>query len=359
MERSASRSSTSRSPTAARLDGLTGVRFVAAAWVFAYHFFVLTVAGAPSWLRDVQASGHAAVSLFFVLSGFVLAYNYAAPLEAGRVSRARFWWARFARVVPLYALLIVVEIPLSLHAGLGGARVAAATAADLAGLQAWIPPIVFVGNTPGWSVSVELFFYVAFPWLAARLFQTPRRALAELAAFVLAALATAALPSLLPAQSGWALFAKCGPLTRLPEFVVGIGLGRAFLRGQLRLSPRLATLLAIVAVGLMAVVIGVQSQLPRYFLHAVLLVPFALFLYAVAHGGVVGRALGWRPLTILGEVSYGLYLLQMPLFQAIGGKYEWSAMTLCGYFVLLVGCATVLHFAVERPAQRWLLSARS
>src|SRR4051794_37640734 len=95
-----------------RPEGATRGRLFAAAWVFAYPFFVLTVDGAPAWVRDLQQTGHAAVSLFFVLSGFVLAYNYAGPLDDGRVSRARFWWARLARVVPLYALMIVVEIPL-------------------------------------------------------------------------------------------------------------------------------------------------------------------------------------------------------------------------------------------------------
>lgn len=343
-------------PERARLEGLTGVRFVAAAWVFAYHFFVLTVDGAPGWVKNAQQTGHAAVSLFFVLSGFVLAYNYAARLDGGGVSRARFWWARFARVMPLYALMILVEVPLSLHAGVGGARVAAATAADLAGLQAWIPAITFTGNAPGWSVSVELFFYLAFPWLAARLFVHPRWWLPELALFVVLALAMAVLPSLLPAGSGWSLFAKCGPLTRLPELIVGIGLGRAFLRGQARLGDGGATALALVALGLIAAVVAVQSQLPRYFVHAVLLVPFALLLWAVAHGGVLGRVLGCAPLRLLGEVSYGLYLLQMPLFQAIGGKYEWSAAMLTGYFALLVACATLLHFTVERPAQRRLLA---
>ena len=39
---------------------------------------------------------------------------------------------------------------------------------------------------------------------------------------------------------------------------------------------------------------------------------------------------------LLGEASYGLYLLQMPLFQALGGKYEWSAAAMLGFFALLV-----------------------
>lgn len=336
------------SPARARLHGLTGLRFVAAAWVFAYHFFVLTVAAAPWWLARAQNAGHAAVSLFFVLSGFVLAYNYAEPLATGRVSRARFWWLRLARVWPLYALVALVEAPLALHAGVGAARVAAATAGDLVGLQAWIPSITFVGNTPGWSVSVELFFYLAFPWLAA-LAARPRTRTTIIAALIVAALA-AASPAL--GTGGWAIFAKCGPPLRVPEFVVGIALGRAFLRRRRPLGATLARLCAALALGGIVVVVLASGALPRYFLHALLLPWFALLVWSIAEGA--GAWLGGAALTLLGEASYALYLLQLPLFQALGGKYEWPAATLFAFFALLVALSVAAHFAVEKPAQRRL-----
>ncbi|HEX9103847.1 MAG TPA: acyltransferase [Polyangia bacterium] len=336
-------------PARARLDGLTGVRFVAAAWVFAYHFLVLTVGGAPWWVARVQNAGHAAVSLFFVLSGFVLAYNYAEPLADGRVSRARFFRLRLARVWPLYALVAVVELPLALHAGVTPARIGAATAADVVGLQAWIPAITFVGNTPGWSVSVELFFYAAFPWLA---FLAARRAPRVLGAAFVLALAAAAAPALVPPASGAATFLKCGPPLRLPEFVAGIALGGAFVRRARPLSPAAANALAAIALVAVAAVVLASGHVPRYFLHALLLPAFCLLLWAVASG-----ALGWlggAAPKLLGEASYGLYLLQFPLFEALGGKYEWRLPAMLAFFALLVATSIVTHFAVEKPAQRWL-----
>jgi peptidoglycan/LPS O-acetylase OafA/YrhL len=102
--------------------------------------------------------------------------------------------------------------------------------------------------------------------------------------------------------------------------------------------------------------VSFQAHVPRYAVHAFLLLPFSLLLWAVAHGGVLGRALGRPSLRALGEISYGLYLLQMPLFSAIGGKYEWSAARLGAFVLLLVAGAALLHVAVERPAQRWLLA---
>jgi len=340
-------------PARARLHGLTGVRFFAAAWVFAYHFLVLTVGGAPWWVARAQNAGHAAVSLFFVLSGFVLAYNYAAPLGDRRVTRARFFWLRLARVWPLYALVAIVEIPLAIAAGTAPGRMGAATAADLIGLQAWIPSITFLGNTPGWSVSVELFFYAAFPWLAL-VAAHPRYARAALAGGLVLALGCAATPALVSPASGAATFLKCGPLLRLPEFVVGIALGRAFLSRRRTLAPAAANALA--AIGTLAVVAIVlaSGHVPRYFLHALLLPAFALLLWAVASGGA--RPLGSPALRLLGEASYGLYLLQMPLFQALAGKYEWSLARMVGFFALLVALSIAVHFTVEKPAQRWLVA---
>jgi len=96
-----------------------------------------------------------------------------------------------------------------------------------------------------------------------------------------------------------------------------------------------------------------SAGVPRYFLHALLLAPFALLLWAVAAGGA--RWLGGPTLRLLGEASYGLYLLQMPLFQAIGGKYEWSLLRMVGWFALLLLVSIGVHFAVEKPAQRWLV----
>jgi peptidoglycan/LPS O-acetylase OafA/YrhL len=358
-------------PARARLHGLTGLRFVAAAWVFAYHFLVLTVAGAPWWVARVQNAGHAAVSLFFVLSGFVLAYNYAEPLAAGRVSRARFWWLRLARVWPLYALVALVEIPLALHGGVAPGRVGAATAADLVGLQAWIPSFTFVGNSPGWSVSVELFFYAAFPWLvglagasgpagssgsagSSASAGVAGRARAVLAACLVLAVAAAATPALVPSTSGAATFLKCGPLLRLPEFVAGIALGRAFVHRRRPLAPAAATALAALALAAVAAIVLAAGALPRYFLHALLLPAFALGLWAVADGGA--RWLGGRALVLAGEASYALYLLQLPLFEALHGRYEWSLPRLCALFALLFALSIAVHFAVEKPAQRWLVA---
>src|SRR4051812_42705039 len=68
-------------PRKPSLDALVGIRFLAAMHIVMHHYVIMVPefrAGAPEWLRRLVAAAPSSVDLFFVLSGFVLAYNYAA-----------------------------------------------------------------------------------------------------------------------------------------------------------------------------------------------------------------------------------------------------------------------------------------
>lgn len=97
-----------RSPARKRLPALTGLRLLAALYVVSFHY-------APPLSQgfDVFTSaGYSAVSLFFILSGFVLAYNHIdMERDAITVDRGRFWLSRFARVYPAYLLALALMAP--------------------------------------------------------------------------------------------------------------------------------------------------------------------------------------------------------------------------------------------------------
>jgi acyltransferase-like protein len=94
-----------------RLDALTGLRFFAAIEVVVFHERAL-FAHFPAFLRNAISNGDVAVSLFFILSGFVLAYNYIRPQEKSlRVENREFWLARFARIYPGYFLAALMFSP--------------------------------------------------------------------------------------------------------------------------------------------------------------------------------------------------------------------------------------------------------
>ena len=112
--------------------------------------------------------GYASVSFFILLSGFVLAYNYAARARAGKLDRVRFWKARFTRLYPIYLLSLLLSwrmVPQEYGAHTHGMFWTGMVLTPLL-LQGWIPSIATFLNTPAWTMSAESFYYVIFPWLA-------------------------------------------------------------------------------------------------------------------------------------------------------------------------------------------------
>ena len=148
------------------LPALTGLRFFAALAVAVYHLWQYDAWNAPAWVERVVGHGSVAVTLFFVLSGYILTYRY---VDGGGLSTSsrRFWQARLARIVPVYVLGLVMSFPvvmaLAKRSGVPVSTEMVKGAAALLMVQAWWPDWALSWNPPSWSLSVEVFFYVLFP----------------------------------------------------------------------------------------------------------------------------------------------------------------------------------------------------
>lgn len=349
------------------LEALTGLRFVAALAVVCFHLVPRRFPGAHGPGMALVRSGYVGVSLFFVLSGFVLTYNYLDPSIGKLRGTARaFWWARVARVYPVYLLALAFSLP-EVVRPLVAPRSSADAAHALAALplaptllQSWSPSAACAWNCPGWSLSVEAFFYLLFPVLCAWLARRDRRSVFGYAtvAWVLGLLAPAlylrltpdgiAAPT--PVDVGpWLNVLKFNPLLHLPEFLIGIATGIWFVAWAGELSgDRRARALGIrvtagLAVGGVGAVIAFVPGLPFVFLHAGLLAPvWALAVFALALGrGPVAAVLGSRPLVRLGEASYALYLFHSPL-----SAYVQMVLDRILQVRLTVGWELAVHLAV-------------
>jgi peptidoglycan/LPS O-acetylase OafA/YrhL len=96
------------------VPALTGLRFVAAFSVLIGHGFAwmlqshATPWGIVYWVGEASGFG---MTLFFVLSGFVIHYNYAILVTQGRWRGVgTYLWARFARLYPLFLLMMLVYV---------------------------------------------------------------------------------------------------------------------------------------------------------------------------------------------------------------------------------------------------------
>jgi peptidoglycan/LPS O-acetylase OafA/YrhL len=345
----------------ARLDSLTGLRFLAAFAVFGFHATYLTAGPVSDALRIVFGRGGSGVGLFFVLSGFVLAWS-------ARPSDTAFavWHRRAARILPSY--LVTWLLAGAAAAWLTGSTPWRAGAANLLLVQAWIPheSIYFGWNGPAWSLSCEAFFYLLLPCVLPRLARLSARGRVRMASalvaldVVLAVVASVSTPretSVLDSQFGfvgWLVYI-C-PLGRLPEFVIGLLAALLIRDGQLprvRLPTALGALAAAYAATYASAHFVVQV--------AILVVPFALLVVALAqHELADGRSwLARRRWVVLGEWSYAFYLTHHLLLQIAQRAVGQVGSSLAVPWVTLLLAAAVLVAAglfrfVERPSERRL-----
>jgi len=156
------------------------------------HYGDAVTSGWPRAFRNLFSSGFIGVDLFFVLSGFILSWNYLSddrslPEGGGvpedrslSVTRKEFWRARAARILPVYYVSLALSLPVFLlmqfqagvtPAAIRSAIVTAATTLTLT--QSWVSPFSYLWNNPGWSLSVEVFLYLSFPLVARWLVRKP------------------------------------------------------------------------------------------------------------------------------------------------------------------------------------------
>ena len=94
----------------AHFPGFDGLRAIAAGAVLLHHAGFQTGYGPNRRFGELLAHGDAGVSIFFLISGFLLYRPFAAAHLAGRkpTSADRFWWRRVLRIFPGYWLAVLV-----------------------------------------------------------------------------------------------------------------------------------------------------------------------------------------------------------------------------------------------------------
>ena len=156
------------------ITSLTGLRGVAAMLVVFHHYFYwcapFSLVPRPDWLDAVFATAGFGMTCFFVLSGFVIAYNYLdfgwkqQPLK----STAHFLFLRFSRLYPALLVFIVMLVMFRWTSEPYANGFGLWTAVHLLSAQSWLP-FKLNGALPdgsffhvSWSISTEFMLYFMF-----------------------------------------------------------------------------------------------------------------------------------------------------------------------------------------------------
>ena len=339
------------------LDGLRGIAALAIA---ARHAPFLWPAGYPT---GVMQKSYLAVDFFFVLSGFVLSHAYSSRFETGLTVR-QFMIARLVRVYPLYFLAFIYSTFIAVNQFIfNNANVWTVILDPLFAILFIPTPLrqqLFPMNHPAWSLFFELAANAVFGWIGKRLNAWVLAAILAPAALVLVAtvsfgrLGFGLMSGAMDAGFDW------------PSFGAGlVRVAYSFFAGALvyrlwKTAPRGWELPPVALVAALCAILaacpGPQYQ-SAFDLAATLLVfPALVFLGARSKPGRhAARLYAW-----LGGISYGVYVLQAPVFGyahaiavKLGGRFGnlslfWAAMSL----LLLVAVAAVADDCFDRPIRR-------
>lgn len=342
------------------LPSLTGLRWATAMLIFGHHLMAVNYFGGTAGVAwgVLFEAGKTGVTLFFILSGFVLAWGYK-PRQSAR----SFWWHRVARIYPLHlvgvALALVAALTLVPEIRTDGA---APLAANIFLVNGWVPDWWQAGNPASWSLVCEAFFYLSFPFLIRPLVRASNRALTTV---VVASLVLVALAPQIAAFAPGVLSSASTPLLRLPEFVIGMTLALLMKRGEW-MPPRLGLALPLAVAGY---ALSEAPMIPGTDVHLGLAGTvgfFALLVASLADADARGRSTFLaRPLwQELGRLSFAFYLVHLLVIASVSSAWPdghpelpWrQAVPLAlAAFAIALAIAWVMHKLVEVPAQRWLL----
>ncbi len=337
---------------------LTSLRFFAAGLVVLEHLQMLP---GLEWVGFKNGfPGLAGVSIFFVLSGFILSYTYWNRdwVRAAGPNSRDFFWSRFARVYPLHWLMFLMALPLGLNSNT--ARVEISKFPWLLTLtdRLWPGfPIMMQPVKAAWTLSCEALFYLATPFLFMILCRRRNPLIAAFVMLVTTAAIVFTLGITLP-EFNWTAY------LRLPDFLLGIA---AFQLSKRVSMTHMAN--ALLLGGLLLLAIGTLTSLalfPTQFLFLSYAPGACLLILGFAH--VTGRTARWlsRPgLVLLGHSSYALYLIHDPALRYIkvllnrNGTiltFPWSVLFGLGIFGLVVMASIICFNYYENPVRLKLRS---
>ena len=353
-----------------QLQQITFTRFIAAFTVVFFHYGQQTFPANVPILGQALQAGPIAVNYFYLLSGFIMAIAYfATEPDKPTLNKKKYWIARFARIYPVYliALLLIAATKVS-ESGFFNELLL-----SLGLLQSWIPAYPLTLNAPGWSLSVEAFFYLTFPFLLLLIDRSGLKLVAIVA--VILWVATQVLHIGLLNSDGYQEknllhdFIYYNPLMHINAFLMGIVTG-AWLKKNLDNPPDVFTQwnLPVLLVSTLALTLLIGQAQPLEFsqnfqvalTNGILAPLFLIFIVSLAlNKGWIAKVFSIPLLVLLGEASYSMYILQRPVsgiydrtFGKLGMLPDQAHFYL--YMLVLIIVSILSYKLFETPVRLWI-----
>ena len=351
---------------AAHFQSIDGLRGLACLAVVVHHCYLF--AGECPWplgLPALLSRGYLGVEVFFVLSGFCLAYPILRHPERPTDWR-QFAYKRAWRILPAYwaAVLLLAFLGMVFRAF----QIQPFAATDMfaaLNIRQWIYTLFLIGinyNVSFWTLNLEARWYFLFPVAMSLYRRFNIRLLIALSCVI--SIAYVVMQHKFHSEKMQFLTGHFIPYA--PLFALGIACAHLFVNQKYRawrwvtpLACRFGVLFSLALIG-----VFLQAHPPPYDGRPLIymrLIPGGLLAVSLILGAlcdpVIQRVLAWKPLAGVGLCSYSLYLLHLPLIQmmyCVTKPLHWTPMAQFFFYyglmvMFCIGIAYVFYRAVELP----------
>ncbi|UEG49535.1 acyltransferase [Ferruginibacter lapsinanis] len=337
-----------------RIDQITFTRFLAAITIVIFHYGDTIFPFSAESIAFIFKQANVGVSYFFILSGYVMILAYG---NKNKIDAASYLKNRFARIYPVYLLAIVLFLAY---------LICRAMTIDYTGLllntfviQSWVPGKALSFNGPGWSLSTEFLFYCSFPFLFNYIYKRygykktalPIILFWLLSQVLLHIVATPDINSGISPKGHDLVYYF--PLMHLNEFLIG-NLAGSFFMQKLRNKKIRSDIYILLCFIIFILLLKFNHVL---ILHngvlAIIFIPIIL-LFSV-NNGIITTLFNKKTFIFLGEISYGIYILQKPVYlwmryfvKTLAGVTNESVIFYI-YFVMLIIVSSLSYLFIETP----------
>jgi len=346
-----------------RIDGLDSLRGFAAMGILLLHTIALLKLHTWSELPTFVAYLSLAVPLFFAISAFSLCVGYFGKLTDGR-QITRFFQRRYLRIAPLFYFMMLVYLTRRLYLG-WGIPSADEILINLTFIFSFIPGYHESIVAAGWSIGIEMAFYVVFPALIYFMKDLRSSTFIFLGSIAVAILASAAIRGAgLPRTFDW-----MNPVSQLPFFTGGILMFHLYEWLKPRSSSWIVPIAAFLLVAVPTAIwlssktgiLGLQIAgwpIDRHFV-GIFLLPLLLSFALYPFNAIVNRVT-----VFIGSISYGIYLIHPWVINVLGTRVKTALIDagLSGAWVSIPTIAfvagmsvllgTLTYYGLERPFLR-------
>lgn len=337
-----------------KLEQLTFTRFIAAISIVIFHYGLDVFPFNHGLANILLKQANVVVSYFFILSGFVMIIAYG---DKDKIEFGDFMKRRLARIYPAYFLAIIVFLfyflvqfkPFDIKGLI----------LNFTFLQSWIPGYALSFNAPGWSLSVEMFFYLLFPLLFNYFYKRysvnklliPILLLFVTSQILLHVLRYSTFYKGFPSASNDLIFFF--PLMHLSEFLVGNIAGLFFLKGVKKRNYDFYIFMLIIIL----ILLLISHSGINYHNGMLAFVFVPLIILISSNNGISTKILTTKYLVFLGEISYGIYIFQKPVFFWVSGILKYyninnSALNFYLTVTVLLILSAISYKFIETPLRK-------